>query len=57
MADRDGGRDKARDDKNEPRIEDVIAEAFSDVPESEWARVPTDLSRRLDYYIHGIDRE
>ncbi len=57
MADRDGGRDKAGFDNNAPRIEDVISEAFSDVPESEWARVPTDLSRRLDYYIHGIDRE
>lgn len=57
MADRDGGRDKAGFDKKAPRIEDVISETFGDVPESEWARVPTDLSRRLDYYIHGIDRE
>jgi len=34
-----------------------IAEAFAEiaksVPDEDWERVPTDLSKNLDYYLYG----
>ena len=35
------------------KLEDVIFEIFSDIPENEWDRVPTDLSYRHDHYLYG----
>ncbi len=37
-------------------IEDVIDEAFKDVPAEDWARLPADLTDRLDDYLYGKDR-
>lgn len=37
-------------------IEDVIADAFKDVTADDWARLPGDLSERLDYYLYEDDR-
>jgi hypothetical protein len=36
-----------------PAIEDELAALWADVPASEWSRVPTDLTDRLDEYIYG----
>ena len=41
----------------EPENTESISEAFSriveKVPASEWARVPSDLSKNLDHYLYG----
>lgn len=49
-------RERPRD-PNAPSIHEKIDALFSDVPDEEWEKVPTDLSMRLDYYLYGIDRE
>lgn len=38
-----------------PEIEDVIAAAFKGVTADEWARLPKDLTERLDEYLYGSD--
>ncbi|MDE0110589.1 MAG: GIY-YIG nuclease family protein [Bryobacterales bacterium] len=37
-------------------IEDVINDAFKDVTADDWARLPADLTDRLDDYLYGRDR-
>ena len=37
-------------------IEDVIDDAFKDVTADDWARLPADLTDRLDDYLYGRDR-
>lgn len=37
-------------------IEEVIAAAFKDITADEWARIPDDLTERLDDYLYGSDR-
>lgn len=37
-------------------IEDVIDEAFKDVTADDWARLPADLTDRLDEYLYGKNR-
>jgi hypothetical protein len=34
------------------QIEDRLAAIWSDVPESAWAKLPTDLSEHLDHYLY-----
>jgi len=41
---------------NVPRIEDEIAEIFSDVSDDEWKSLPDDLSHRHDFYLYGYDK-
>ena len=48
--------DKRPRDPNAPRIEDVIAERWSKIPQEELDRIPHDLIERLDYYLYGIER-
>ena len=50
------GEDSALD-ASAPRIEDVIADIFRDVPDEEWDRVPRDLSYRLDSYLYGRNKQ
>ena len=44
------------DDAGVPEIEDVIAKAFKDVTTGDRARLPEDLTERLDYYLYEDDR-
>ncbi|HEY3411452.1 MAG TPA: hypothetical protein VGM51_00195 [Armatimonadota bacterium] len=37
-------------------IEEKIAALFADVPESEWAKLPPDLTDNLDHYIYGTPK-
>ena len=39
--------------KNSTSLTDVFGAIASDVPESEWAHLPTDLSKNLDRYLYG----
>ena len=43
-------------DANAPAIEDELADIWANVPESEWAKLPPDLSERLDQYIYGTPK-
>jgi antitoxin (DNA-binding transcriptional repressor) of toxin-antitoxin stability system len=34
-------------------IDKVLAAIGRDVPDEDWSRVPTDLSKNLDHYLYG----
>ena len=38
------------------RIEDVLDEIAASIPESEWERLPRDLTDHLDHYTYGIPK-
>ena len=40
-------------DASAPAIEDEIARIWADVPDSEWKKLPTDLSDNLDHHLYG----
>jgi prevent-host-death family protein len=37
-------------------IEKTFAAISQDVPDGDWARVPTDLSKNLDHYLYGTSK-
>lgn len=46
---------EAEFDSKAPSIQKAIPDIFSDVSDSEWERLPSDLSHRHDFYLYGID--
>ena len=40
-----------------PSIEDELAAIWADVPVSEWAKLPKDLTDNLDHYIYGTPKK
>ena len=38
-------------------ILDTVSEATRQVPESDWARAPTDLSKNVDHYLYGTKKK
>ena len=36
---------------------DIVSEATRQVPERDWARLPTDLSKNVDHYLYGTKRK
>jgi hypothetical protein len=38
-------------------ILDIVSEATRQVPESDWARLPTDLSKNVDHYLYGTKKQ
>jgi len=40
-----------------PPIEDILMDIGREVPESEWAELPEDLTSNLDHYIYGTPKE
>lgn len=50
------GADASPGNTSDLEIEDVIDEAFKDVPAEDWTRLPADLTDRLDDYLYGKDR-
>jgi len=38
-------------------IEEILMEIGREVPESEWAKLPEDLTSNLDHYIYGTPKE
>lgn len=44
-------------DRDAPRVEDIVSSIFGEIPDSEWNRVPNDLSHRLDSYISEQDEQ
>ena len=41
---------------NSQSLADAFAAIASDIPETEWAKVPSDLSKNLDHYLYGSDK-
>jgi predicted DNA-binding antitoxin AbrB/MazE fold protein len=39
-----------------PSIEDVLTELAKEAPEEEWAKLPQDLTDKLDDYLYGAGR-
>ena len=50
------GASGLRDNARNLEIEDVIANAFRDVTADDWARLPEDLTERLDDYLYRSGR-
>ena len=43
--------------ENEPKpIWEIAAELGAQIPEEEWAKVPSDLSTNLDHYLYGAPK-
>jgi hypothetical protein len=38
-------------------IREAMEEIAATVPDSEWAKVPRDLSKNLHHYLHGAPKE
>jgi len=38
-------------------IWEIIEEIGASVPESDWAKVPRDLSKNLDHYLYGAPKQ
>jgi hypothetical protein len=38
-------------------ILDMVSEATRQVPERDWARLPTDLSKNVDHYLYGTKKK
>jgi hypothetical protein len=38
-------------------ILDIVSEATRQVPERDWARLPTDLSKNVDHYLYGTKKK
>lgn len=37
-------------------IHEIFAAIAEGVPDNDWARVPTDLSKNLDHYLYGTSK-
>ena len=37
-------------------IDKIFVAIAGDVPDEDWARVPTDLSKNLDHYLYGTSK-
>jgi hypothetical protein len=42
--------------ENTESIADIASHLAESVPESEWARLPADLSKNLDHYLYGTKK-
>jgi hypothetical protein len=40
-----------------PPIEEILTQIGQEVPESEWAKLPDDLTSNLDHYIYGTPKK
>jgi hypothetical protein len=38
-------------------ILDIVSEATRQVPDRDWARLPTDLSKNADHYLYGTKKK
>ena len=38
-------------------ILDIVSKATQEVPERDWARLPTDLSKNVDHYLYGAKKK
>ena len=38
-------------------ILDIVSKATQEVPDRDWARLPTDLSKNIDHYLYGTKKK
>jgi len=57
LQDSDGEGERVADEQGKPSIEDRLASLAAHVPQSEWDRLPKDLSDNLDHHIYGTPKE
>ncbi len=51
------GKEAAAGTGSKPRrIEEVLAELASEVPQQEWDSLPSDLTDNLDHYLYGTPK-
>ena len=43
-------------EKESGSILEMVSAVTSEVPEREWERVPSDLSKNVDHYLYGSKR-
>lgn len=43
----------SRSEKTSQSVADVFASIADEVPDQEWAGVPSDLSKNVDHYLYG----
>jgi len=48
---------EAEYDPNAKPIWEEVLEIGASVPQEEWDKVPTDLSKNLDHYLYGAPKE
>jgi hypothetical protein len=48
--------DEATLDEGARPIQDILEELASEVPHSEWERLPADLTDNLDHYLYGTPK-
>ncbi len=48
--------DEARLDQGARPIEDILEELAGEIPQSEWDRLPGDLTDNLDHYLYGTPK-
>jgi len=52
----DGERSPGESPGERPSIEDELDRIWDDVPESEWHKLPADLTAQLDHHIYGTPK-
>jgi hypothetical protein len=48
-----GHESEKEDPEDTESISNIFSRIAETVPQSEWAKLPTDLSRNLDHYLYG----
>lgn len=48
--------DKTDNPENTESLIEMVSRIAKAVPDSEWDRLPTDLSKNLDHYLYGTKK-
>lgn len=48
--------DETKNPENTESLIDVVSRIAKTVPDSEWDRLPTDLSKNVDHYLYGTKK-
>jgi len=51
------GSDRPTPGANSASVEQMLAAIWADVPASEWANLPHDLTDQLDHYLYGTPKK
>ena len=44
------------DSRSAASLENELAGIWADVPKTEWNRLPSDLTDKIDHYVYGIPK-
>jgi hypothetical protein len=48
--------DEAKNPENTESLSEMVSKIAKTVPDSEWSRLPTDLSKNVDHYLYGTKK-